>query len=53
MKLFECNIELNGTWRRVQIQAESNQDAYALLCAQYGEDVVKGYPEEVRKPFWA
>jgi len=53
VKLFECMIDLSGTWRKVQIQAESDQDAYALLCSQYGSDVVKGYPSEVTRPFWA
>ncbi len=52
MKLFECNIDLNGTWRTVRVQADSDRDAYALLCAQYGAEAVAGYPHEVRKGFW-
>ena len=52
MKLFECMIDLNGTWRKVQVNAESDRAAYEQLCAQYGEDVVKGYPHEVTKSFW-
>lgn len=52
MKLFECMIDLNGTWRKVQVHAECERSAYEQLCAQYGDDVVKGYPSEVRAAFW-
>ncbi len=53
MKLFECMIDLNGTWRKVQVTAESDRAAWEQLCAQYGEDAVSGWPNEVREPFWA
>ncbi len=53
MKLFECMIELNGSWHKVQVSAERDQAAYEMLCAQYGSEAVKGYPHEVTKPFWS
>ena len=43
MTLFECMIELNGTWRKVHVTAERDQAAYEMLCAQYGNDSVKGW----------
>ena len=53
VELFECMIDLNGTWRRVQIRAESGQAAYEMLCGQYGADVVKGWPHPVDNQPWA
>jgi hypothetical protein len=47
MILFECMIDLSGTWRKVQITAERDQAAYEMLCAQYGSEAVKGWPHPV------
>jgi hypothetical protein len=47
MTLFECMIDLRGTWRKVQITAERDQAAYEMLCAQYGSEAVKGWPHPV------
>jgi len=47
MIMFECMINVNGTNMRVRIGADRDQLAYQMLCAQYGNAAVIGWPHPV------